>query len=38
VVKITCSSSVVVLLTIEHTVIYLGLGPYSEVRALRPTV
>jgi hypothetical protein len=38
VVKITCSSSEVVLQTIKHTMIYPGLGPTLEVIALRPIV
>jgi hypothetical protein len=38
VVKITCSSSEVVLQTIKHTVIYPSSGPSSEVIALRPVV
>jgi hypothetical protein len=38
VVKITCSSSEVVLQTTKHTMIYHGSGPSLEVIALRPTV
>jgi hypothetical protein len=38
VVKITRSSSKVVLQTVKHTMIYPGSGPSSEVIALRPTV
>jgi hypothetical protein len=38
VVKITCSSSKVVLRTTKHTVIYPSSGPSSEVIALRPAV
>jgi hypothetical protein len=38
VVKITHSSSEVVLRTMKHTVTYSGLGPSSEVIVLRPVV
>jgi hypothetical protein len=38
VVKITCSYFEVVLQTTKHIMVYRGLGPSSEVIALRPPI